>query len=120
MNRDNLIFQAGLLAAALTIGYPALAATPMAPAAAPADPSVHSINVVVGQKMLDDKDWNKNFKAAGLPNLKSQTSFGLETTYGPKAWPVSLATDVLYSSASGKSSTLGRTVTGHTLEFAAG
>lgn len=117
MNIGKLSFGAGVLGVVLSASaLPALAQTE--PAAAPAA-NTH-INLIVGQKMLDDADWNKEFKAAGLPNLSSQTSFGIETTYGPKAWPVSFATDVLYSSASAKSPALGRTVTGNTLELGVG
>ena len=77
-------------------------------------------NFIVGQKMLDDKDWNKEFKAAGLPNLATQTSFGLESTWGLGKLPVSLAVDLLYASASGKSTALNRTVTGTTIELGFG
>src|SRR5687768_2568004 len=84
------------------------------------DPLDKHLNFFFGQKMLDDKDWNKEFKAAGLPNLASQTSFGIEGTYGSGKWPVQIATDFLYSQASGKSTALNRTVTGSTFELGVG
>lgn len=107
----------GVLASTLLVTAPAVAQDD-APAMMSA--RTRGVNVVLGEKMLDDKDWNKNFKAAGLPNLSSQTMLGVETTYGPKRWPVNLATDFLYSQASGKSTSLGRTVTGHTFELGLG
>ena len=114
MLSGKLFLVTGLLVAAVSTPFAAFAQE-----GSPSESNTH-LNFIVGQKMLDDKDWNKEFKAAGLPNLKTHTSFGLEATYGPGTWPVSIATDVLYSSASGKSTALNRTVTGSTLELGIG
>lgn len=115
MNPRTRTFRLAAVTLAFSLAFPAIAQEDTA-----SDPIDKHFNFIVGQKMLDDKDWNKEFKAAGLPNLKSQTSFGFESTYGPRSFPVSIATDVLYSQASGKSSALNRDVTGSTFELGLG
>src|SRR5688500_17055234 len=110
------VLRTGLFAVALMSPIAAVAQE----TAAPAGPRKH-INVIVGQKMMDDKDWNKEMKAAGFPHMATQTSFGIESTWGLGRLPVSLAVDTLYASKSGKAGApLNRTVTGNTLEFGLG
>src|SRR5581483_9061313 len=73
---------------------------PGAPArvAAPAAPSeLVEINLVAGQKNLDSSDWQP---------VDQQLAVGAQATWTPPHWPIGIATDFLYSSASEKQNLL--------------
>lgn len=65
-----------------------------------------NVQLVVGQKDLDDEDWK---------GIDPQLELGVLTTTGPRAWPVQIAADLLYSQGSGKNS--GVKVNGNTTEI---
>ena len=119
MRRERELFRMAACAVAVVVASSSVPAIAQEKGGS-APPKPSNINIVFGQKMLDDKDWNKEFKAAGLPNLKNQTLYGVQMSWAGPSWPVALATDLLYSSASGKSSSLNRTVTGTTFELGLG
>lgn len=80
----------------------------VAPAARAAEPAIN-LDFLIGQKQLDDDDWDP---------LEDQIEFGVQTTWGTKDVPVGLAADLLYSSDSAKIGTA--TVKGSTMEIALG
>ncbi len=58
------------------------------PAPAIAGDWTGNANFFLGQKSLDSNDWEP---------LEDQIEFGAEVSWGPKSWPVLIATDILIS-----------------------
>ena len=66
-----------------------------------------NVNFLLGQKMLNDKDWEP---------LENQPEFGAEITWGDSSWPISIATDIFYSKDDGEDDS-GNDLDGSTMEF---
>jgi len=69
------------------------------------------VNLLVGQKTLHDNDWNVG---NGGANLDNQLGAGIMANLGMRNWPVMVAVDLFYSSASSSG------VSGNTLLFGVG
>jgi hypothetical protein len=65
------------------------------------------VNVLLGQKVLNQNDWEP---------LDTQPALGAEITWGDSSWPISIATDILYSTES-KDDVDGVDLEGSTMEF---
>ncbi|HET6372065.1 MAG TPA: outer membrane beta-barrel protein [Candidatus Polarisedimenticolia bacterium] len=91
------------------VGVVSLALLAAAAAPARAGEFTGDINFVLGQKFLNDGDWEP---------VETQPGGIVEMTWGDSDWPISLATDIAYSSGSDNTSSLD--VDGSTAEFAIG
>src|SRR5438067_832896 len=71
-----------------------------------------NLNLLLGQKMLPESDWN----VEGLADWSKQVEIGIMFDFRGKTWPVNIAVDLLSSK---KTETIsGTDVDGKTSEFA--
>ncbi len=78
-----------------------------APAVAGSGEFTGNVNVLLGQKVLNENDWEP---------LENQQAAGVEITWGDTSWPISIATDIFYSSDS-EDDVAGADLEGSTMEF---
>ena len=72
-----------------SIAVAALVAAAFVTSAAPALAGPGYVNFTLGQKMFDSEDWDP---------IDKQTSFGVESAFGPAKWPVQMAVYLTRSS----------------------
>ncbi len=74
----------------------------IAPASASADEFYGNFNLLLGQKMMDEDDWDP---------VDLHDAAGIEATWGGSEWPFHIATDVYYSTDEEDNSSLDADVT---------